>query len=56
MSAGKLSAGKTESGDQVLLPLSELTTRQLQRVLSEFNRTGDLLFMEERTSASATLQ
>jgi hypothetical protein len=47
---------KTESGDQVLLPLSERTTRQLQQVISEFNRTRDLLFVEERPSASATLQ
>jgi hypothetical protein len=46
----------TESGDQVLLPLSERTTRQLQTVISEFNRTRDLLFVEERPSASATLQ
>jgi hypothetical protein len=47
---------KTESGDQVLLPLSERTTRQLQQIISEFNRTRDLLFVPERPSASATLQ
>ena len=47
---------KTEAGDQVLLPLSERTTRQLQQVISEFNRTRDLLFVAERPSASATLQ
>jgi hypothetical protein len=47
---------KTESGDQVLLPLSERTTRQLQHVISEFNRTRDLLFVEERPSASPMLQ
>jgi hypothetical protein len=46
----------TKSGDLVLLPLSERTTRQLQLVISEFNRTRDLLFVEERPSASATLQ
>ncbi len=46
----------TESGDQVLLPLSERTTRQLQQVISEFNRTRDLLFVAERPSASAMLQ
>lgn len=46
----------TESGDPVLLPLSERTTRQLQHVISEFNRTRDLLFVEERPSASARLQ
>jgi hypothetical protein len=42
---------KTESGDLVLLPLSERTTRQLQQVISEFNRTRDLLFVAERPSA-----
>ena len=47
---------KTESGDQILLPLSERTTRQLQQVISEFNRTRDLLFVAERPSAFATLQ
>jgi hypothetical protein len=47
---------KTASGDHVLLPLSERATRQLQRVISEFNRTRDLLFVEERPPASATLQ
>jgi hypothetical protein len=47
---------KPESGDQVLLPLSERTARQVQRVISEFNRTRDLPFVEERPSASATLQ
>jgi hypothetical protein len=46
----------TESGDRVLLPLSERTTRQLQQVISEFNRTRDLLFMEERPVVLATLQ
>jgi len=47
---------KTESGDQVLLPLSERTTRQLQKIIAEFNRTRDLLFLEERPAALATLQ
>ena len=47
---------KTESGDQILLPLSERTTRQLQQVISEFNRTRDLLIVEERPSASPMLQ
>ena len=47
---------RTEAGDQVLLPLSERTTRQLQLVISEFNRTRDLLFIEDRFAASATLQ
>jgi hypothetical protein len=47
---------RTERGDQYLLPLSERTTRQLQTVISEFNRTRDLLFVEERPAASAVLQ
>jgi hypothetical protein len=47
---------KTESGGQLLLPLSERTARQLQQVISEFNRTRDLLFVDESPSASATLQ
>ena len=46
----------TEEGQTVLLPLSEQTTRQLQEVISQFNRTRDLLFLEERAAASATLQ
>jgi hypothetical protein len=47
---------RTETGDQVLLPLSEQTTRQLQEVISQFNRTRDLVFVEERAPDSATLQ
>ena len=46
----------TEEGQTVLLPLSERTTRQLAKVISEFNRTRDLLFVQERPTASATLQ
>jgi hypothetical protein len=47
---------RTEAGDQVLLPLSEAATRQVQKVIGEFNRTRDLLFVEERAAATATLQ
>jgi hypothetical protein len=47
---------RTATGDEVLLPLSERATRQLAKVISEFNRTRDLLFVEERAAASATLQ
>jgi hypothetical protein len=46
----------TEEGQTVLLPLSERTTRQLAQVISEFNRTRDLLFIQERPPLSATLQ
>ena len=41
---------RTEGGDHYLLPLSEQTTRQLQKVIAEFNRTRDLLF--ERPAAA----
>jgi hypothetical protein len=47
---------RTAAGDDVLLPLSERATRQLQAVVAEFNRTRDLLFVEERAAATATLQ
>jgi hypothetical protein len=47
---------RTAAGDEVMLPLSERAARQLQKVISEFNRTRDLLFVEERAAASATLQ
>jgi hypothetical protein len=47
---------KPEAWNQVLLPPSEQTTRQLQEVISQFNRTRDLLFVEARAPASATLQ
>jgi hypothetical protein len=47
---------KTGSGDEFLLPLSERATRQIQRVVAEFNRTRDLLFAEEKAAAAATLQ
>jgi hypothetical protein len=33
-----------------LLPLSEHTTRQLQMVISEFNRTRDRFFAEEKAA------
>jgi hypothetical protein len=47
---------KTATGDHVLLPLSQGAAKQLQTVVAEFNRTRDLLFVEERVAASATLQ
>jgi hypothetical protein len=47
---------RSATGDEVLLPLSERATRQLAKVISEFNRTRDLLLVEERAAASATLQ
>jgi hypothetical protein len=47
---------RSAAGDEVLLPLSERATRQLAKVISEFNRTRDLLLVEERAAASATLQ
>jgi hypothetical protein len=47
---------KTLAGNEILLPMSERVTRQLQKVISEFNRTRGLLFVDERATASATLQ
>ena len=32
---------------QVLLPLSERGAKQVQKVISEFNRSRDLLFVED---------
>jgi hypothetical protein len=45
---------RTEAGEQYLLPLSERTARQLQKVIGEFNRARDLLF--DRPAADAMLQ
>jgi hypothetical protein len=47
---------RTEGGQEVLLPLSERATEQVQKVISEFNRSRDLLFVEERPVAAAPLQ
>jgi hypothetical protein len=47
---------RTEAGQEVLLPLSERSARQVQKVIGEFNRSRDLLFVEERPAAEATLQ
>jgi hypothetical protein len=47
---------RTEGGDQYLVPLSEQTTRQLQKMISEFNRARDLAVLEERLAANGTPQ
>ena len=47
---------RTEAGQEVLLPLSERGAKQVQMVIGEFNRSRDLLFVEERPAAAATLQ
>jgi hypothetical protein len=47
---------RTEAGEEVLLPLSERATKQVQKVISEFNRSRDLLFVEDRPAAAAPLQ
>jgi hypothetical protein len=47
---------RTEAGEEVLLPISERGAKQLQKVIGEFNRSRDLLFVEERPAASAVLQ
>jgi hypothetical protein len=47
---------RTEAGQEVLLPISEKGAKQVQMVIGEFNRSRDLLFVEERPAAAATLQ
>ena len=47
---------RTEGGEEVLLPLSERGAKQVQRVIGEFNRSRDLLFVDERQAAEETLQ
>jgi hypothetical protein len=47
---------RTESGQEVFLPISEMGARQVQKVIGEFNRRRDFLFVEERPAAEATLQ
>jgi hypothetical protein len=47
---------RTEGGVEVLLPISEAGARQVQKVIGVFNRSRDLLFVEERPAAEATLQ
>jgi hypothetical protein len=46
---------QTEGGQEVLLPLSERATKQVQKVISEFNRSRDHI-VEERPAAAVTLQ
>jgi hypothetical protein len=43
---------KTETGNQYLLPLSELAINQLFEVISEFRRTRQFLFEEELSTAT----
>jgi hypothetical protein len=45
-----------EGGQEVFLPVSEVGARQVQKVIGEFNRSRDFLFVEDRPVAKATLQ
>jgi hypothetical protein len=47
---------RTEAGEEVLLPLSERATKQVQKVISEFNWSRDLLFVEQSPATAAPLQ
>jgi hypothetical protein len=47
---------RTEGGQEVLLPISEVGARQVQKVIGEFNCSRDLLRVEDRPAAVATLQ
>jgi hypothetical protein len=46
---------RTEA-DKRCLPISEKGARQVQTVIAAFSRSRDLLFVEERPAAEATLQ
>ena len=47
---------RTEAGQELLLPLSERATKEVQKVIGVFNRSRDLLVVEKRSAAQATLQ
>jgi hypothetical protein len=47
---------RTEGGLDVFLPISQVAARQVQKVIGEFNRSRDFLFVEDRPVARATLQ
>jgi hypothetical protein len=47
---------RTEAGEEVFLPISEKGARQVQKVIAEFNRSRDLLFVEDGPAAAVTLQ
>jgi hypothetical protein len=47
---------RTEAGEDCLMRISEQAAKQIAKVISEFNRSRDFLFAEERSAASATLQ
>jgi hypothetical protein len=38
---------RTEAGDEVLLPISERSAKQVQMVIGEFNRGRDFLVVED---------
>jgi hypothetical protein len=47
---------RTEAGEECLMRISETAAKQIQKVISEFNRSREFLFAEEQAAASATLQ
>jgi hypothetical protein len=47
---------RTESGQEVFLPISEARARQIQKVIGEFNRSQDFVFVEDKPAAEATFQ
>jgi hypothetical protein len=47
---------RTEAGQEVLLPFSERATKEVQKVIGVFNRSRDLLVVENQSAAQATLQ
>jgi hypothetical protein len=47
---------RTEAGEECLIRISEQAAKQIYKVISEFNRSREFLFAEEKAAASATLQ
>jgi hypothetical protein len=47
---------RTEAGEEVVLPISKKGAKQVQKVIREFNRSRDLLFVEDRSVVAVPLQ
>jgi hypothetical protein len=47
---------RTEAGEECLMRISEQAAKQLHKIITEFNRSRDFLFAEQKAAAPATLQ
>jgi hypothetical protein len=47
---------RTEAGEECLMRITEKAARQLHKIITEFNRSRDFLFAEQKAAAPATLQ